>query len=263
MVYVNKFLSAQNNDRLPDPLSIVELVYNSHDISSAWQVMSERLIANGYDTCAMGIAQRSNETPFGDGRSIYQGVPLIDTFIQECIQRPYLQSLSPGIQQARRYGEPKVKLGQDFLLPEKSWEHESFNRTVQSIGLKGGLIVPFYASHSDCLIGVGMWCTDDMNAFEEKWHRESQQYLLSIAYFAETLHDVYAPFDAATEPLSPRERECLLWVAAGRRTAEIADILNLADATVNEYLSRAMRKLGASSRSQACAKAVIQGLFTP
>jgi LuxR family quorum sensing-dependent transcriptional regulator len=47
------------------------------------------------------------------------------------------------------------------------------------------------------------------------------------------------PPDAKLPPLSPRERECLKWVAAGKTDWEIGEILSLSEKTVNIYVERA------------------------
>jgi two-component system response regulator DesR len=54
-----------------------------------------------------------------------------------------------------------------------------------------------------------------------------------------------------TDPLTDRERELLREVATGASNAEIAGRLHLAEGTVRNYLSAAMAKLGAQSRSHA------------
>jgi LuxR family transcriptional regulator, maltose regulon positive regulatory protein len=57
------------------------------------------------------------------------------------------------------------------------------------------------------------------------------------------------------EVLSPREREVLLQVAAGASNREIAGALFIGEATVKSHLTRILRKLGASSRTHAVARA--------
>jgi DNA-binding CsgD family transcriptional regulator len=57
--------------------------------------------------------------------------------------------------------------------------------------------------------------------------------------------------------LSPRERDCLLWLASGLRTREIAARMGLARVTVDLHLRNARRKLGAATLPQAVAKAVL------
>jgi LuxR family maltose regulon positive regulatory protein len=57
------------------------------------------------------------------------------------------------------------------------------------------------------------------------------------------------------EPLSKREREVLLLVAAGLRNQEIADQLVISVATVKRHLTNIYGKLGVSHRTQAVARA--------
>ena len=61
--------------------------------------------------------------------------------------------------------------------------------------------------------------------------------------------------------LSPRERECLQWTAAGKTSWEIAAILNLSQNTTDGYIASATRKLGASNRTQAVAEGIRRGII--
>lgn len=63
------------------------------------------------------------------------------------------------------------------------------------------------------------------------------------------------------ETLTDREIDCLNWTAAGKTSAEIADILLLSEHTVNHYLNRATKKLNTVNRTQAVAKALRVGLI--
>src|SRR3546814_836288 len=59
--------------------------------------------------------------------------------------------------------------------------------------------------------------------------------------------------------LSPRERDCMTYVARGLRTVRIAERLGLSEVTVELYLRNARRKLKAATTSQAVARAMIFG----
>ncbi|NLS00314.1 LuxR family transcriptional regulator [Rhizobium sp. P38BS-XIX] len=63
------------------------------------------------------------------------------------------------------------------------------------------------------------------------------------------------------DALTDREIDCLNWTAAGKTSAEIADILSLSEHTVNHYLNRATKKLDTVNRTQAVAKALRIGLI--
>lgn len=64
-----------------------------------------------------------------------------------------------------------------------------------------------------------------------------------------------------TDTLTDREIDCLNWTAAGKTSAEIAEILELSEHTVNHYLNRATKKLDTVNRTQAVAKALRIGLI--
>ena len=51
--------------------------------------------------------------------------------------------------------------------------------------------------------------------------------------------------------LSPRERECLAWTAAGKSDREIGDILSISERTAYGHIERVRRKYGVASRHQA------------
>jgi len=63
-------------------------------------------------------------------------------------------------------------------------------------------------------------------------------------------------------PLSPRERECLLWAARGKTYTEIAIILGISFGTVKTNLDVCRFKLNCATLPQATATAVVRGILT-
>lgn len=61
--------------------------------------------------------------------------------------------------------------------------------------------------------------------------------------------------------ITAREGECLIWTAAGKTSAEIAQILRLSENTVNHHLFKAVRKLDTVNRTQAVVVAMRRGLI--
>ncbi|TPM30845.1 LuxR family transcriptional regulator [Mesorhizobium sp. B2-3-4] len=59
--------------------------------------------------------------------------------------------------------------------------------------------------------------------------------------------------------LTPREADCMRWVAAGKTEAEIAIILGIAPATVHYHIENVKKKAGTRSRSEAVALLVLAG----
>lgn len=64
-----------------------------------------------------------------------------------------------------------------------------------------------------------------------------------------------------SRPLSPRERERVLWVAEGKTSWELGVILATSERTANFHLQNACAKLGVSNRQHAAAKATLLGLL--
>lgn len=87
----------------------------------------------------------------------------------------------------------------------------------------------------------------------------------------ETLQAIASAFDVRLREnhmgevyrLSERERECLLWLAAGYRHQQIAFKLNTSDRTVEKQIESARRKLKASTVAQAIAIALTFNLISP
>jgi DNA-binding CsgD family transcriptional regulator len=67
----------------------------------------------------------------------------------------------------------------------------------------------------------------------------------------------------ATRTLSTREREVLTLIATGADSQQIADELQISQATVNTHVQKALRKLRARNRPHAIALAMQLGLIEP
>jgi DNA-binding NarL/FixJ family response regulator len=63
--------------------------------------------------------------------------------------------------------------------------------------------------------------------------------------------------------LSDREIEALTWVARGKTSVEIAELMSVSKRTVDFHLTNARIKLGAATRTEAAIKAAIGKLIEP
>jgi DNA-binding CsgD family transcriptional regulator len=61
--------------------------------------------------------------------------------------------------------------------------------------------------------------------------------------------------------LTPREREILPYLAAGRTSRQIAEALFISPRTAGAHISRILAKLGASTRGEAAAAGRLAGLI--
>lgn len=69
--------------------------------------------------------------------------------------------------------------------------------------------------------------------------------------------------NAPIPSLTSREKECLQWAAAGKTSWEIARILSVSERTVIFHIGNATKKLGATNRRQAVARAISLRLIAP
>lgn len=126
-------------------------------------------------------------------------------------------------------------------------------------GLRRGLTVPLNPpSGQTALLSLASADDDD--------HRLGN--LLSTAgIFSQYLFDAYIRIDKIENPkvnqLTSRELECVFWACEGKTAWEMAHIVGVSERTVNFHLTSVIKKLGASNRQHAVAKAVMYGLVKP
>ncbi len=158
--------------------------------------------------------------------------------------------------------DPAIQVGLRRMLPidwsEFDRESERVRRLfseASEFGLgRRGLSVPVHGRHGDrALLSI----TSD--AGEKDWHQLRLKYMRDFQVLALHMHQAIlrlAGGQSIEQPsLSPRERECLLWIAEGKTYWETAVILGLSEHTVRCYLESARHKLGAANNSQAVNKA--------
>jgi LuxR family transcriptional regulator, quorum-sensing system regulator BjaR1 len=123
--------------------------------------------------------------------------------------------------------------------------------------LRDGFALPIY-SRDGCVVGISM-ATEH---YELDKQDESCLHLASLYFHAklERLRAENTPRQRMPK-LTPRERECLSWVAAGKTDWEISQILNIAEQTAHEYVQNALTKLSATTRAQAVAIAILSKLI--
>lgn len=127
---------------------------------------------------------------------------------------------------------------------------------ARSFNAYGGVSIPIHTF--DGLAGV-VSAVPDGRSSERTATIKSQ--FLALFYFAQRIHSVFASklWDTelvARNPLSRRQQECLKWSASGKTSDEIAAIIGISTPTVEKHIREAIRRLDATSRIQAVAKAI-------
>ncbi len=126
---------------------------------------------------------------------------------------------------------------------------------VMDFGVRDGLAIPFHSRSSAGVTSLAFDRLHDLSPDERQ----------AIEMAGLVLHDrmrrFAVPQAGKLTILSPRERDCVAMMAAGRRDAEIATALSISHATVITYMNSAKRKLDARTRAQMVAIALMQGLL--
>jgi DNA-binding CsgD family transcriptional regulator len=134
---------------------------------------------------------------------------------------------------------------------------------AEDYGVFGAIGFPCHHAHDE----YGLYCLyalrDQTDLFAEMCRKVQTLHLTTLCFDSFCNLKFATPEANFNTPLAPRERECLLWVAAGLSSKRIAHKLGLSLHTVNEFISNAMRKLGATTRAEATAKAISGKLITP
>jgi DNA-binding CsgD family transcriptional regulator len=157
--------------------------------------------------------------------------------------------------------DPAIQIGLRRLLPI-DWG--AFDRTDAKVrrlfgesgefGLgRHGMSLPVHGRSGDrALVSI----TSD--ASERDWRQLRLGYMRDFQLLALHMHEAILRLERgprAEYALSPRERECLLWIAEGKTYWETAVILGLSEHTVRCYLESARHKLGATNTTHAVNKA--------
>ena len=137
-------------------------------------------------------------------------------------------------------------------FPEYSKRQRLIVAEASEFALTSGLIVPVGKFRA----GPAMVTIAGFNL--QPSMREKAAVHLAAIYTHAQVRDLsgrkrIGPLDSS---LSPRERECLQWVAAGKSDWEISEILNISEQAANTYIERAKSKFGVATRAQA----IVHGL---
>lgn len=129
---------------------------------------------------------------------------------------------------------------------------------MASLGAKEGFAVPVHGSKG-AIAGVSIAAAD----YDLSPRDESALHIASLYLHARMTVLRPAAGYLPARILTPRERECLVWVAGGKTDWEISQILGISEQTVHGYVQNAMTKLNARTRAQAVALAMQAAQILP
>ncbi len=132
-------------------------------------------------------------------------------------------------------------------------------------GVADGFSVPLHSAMTQ-----GVFSVIPHGSFEERTRALSQG-AGAVTMLAHVIHDrvltLVEPEKGAgiarAATLTPREKECLMWLSSGKSGAEIGQILKISTNTANQHIHTCMEKLSASTRAQAAVRGVLMGIVRP
>jgi len=201
-----------------------------------------------------GLSHVSSISLPGPGRDADQCI-LMNTrpkeFVERYIEKNYVVR-DPVITELRRTVNPfswrEIRARRDLSKTEKAIMDEG-----REFGAHDGLTIPIVslsgATSLFCPCGLDPNLSDRARAALEIIAIYSDQALKRAVLRGQR----GAP---AHTPLTPREREIMQWVAAGKTDEEIGDILSIGTTTVTSHVEHAKQKLDAFRRTYAVVQAL-------
>lgn len=188
---------------------------------------------------------RSNYAP--EWRRHYDSMNLarIDPTVAHCIAHSTSLVWSPEIFRTR---------GQQELYEEAC-----------SFGLRSGVTLPIHGPKGE----LGILCFVNDARPGQSFQREVADCLPDLSLLRDIVFEAamaFAKSPRSSEPppsLTERERECLLWSAAGKSTWEISKILHRSESVVNYHFANIRRKFDVTTRREAIVKAMRLGMLEP
>ncbi|MDS0801896.1 LuxR family transcriptional regulator [Burkholderia cenocepacia] len=166
----------------------------------------------------------------------------------------------------RDYGpvDPVHRMAFARATPYRWADIRGLNRIEQRVlgeardaGLTSGVSIPLRETNGDILLV-------NLASPSPEIKTEVHMRLASSigALFHQELHRLMKPrWPEPALELSPRQQECLAWVARGKSSWAIAAIVGISPHTVDYHIAEAMKILGINSRTAAAVHAVTTGLI--
>lgn len=244
-------------------LEHLEKLIRAETIDAVWDLHVGIMARYGFDRLIYGLSYEAGTPGLGSLEDMLilsnHSAAYLDKFLGDGLFRdaPMLRwALSnTGVCSWRR-----VHLVASALKPRER-EVLAFNRkmdVVAGMTISFGLTPPCGRSIISLTARPGL----DQAAVDALWEREGRQ----IELLNRVVHLKIAtlPRTHFARQLTPRQREVLQLVGAGKTSAEIAILMGVSPVTIEKHLRLAREQLGAETSAQALLKAAVQSqIFLP
>jgi LuxR family transcriptional regulator, quorum-sensing system regulator SolR len=218
------------------------------------------------EECFSRIAARANELGFAFcTHGLRLPVPITrprtvmhsnypPAWLQRYQERNYME-IDPTVAHGMRSSAPIIWTDSFFVDTPQLWEE------AKSHGLRHGWAQSRRDPEGTYSLLVLARSEPAIDAKELSEITPHMQWLLHTSHEAMKASCKDPTLEQPTVVLSDREIDVLRWTAEGKTSAEIAEILNISERTVNFHVNSVVSKLGACNKTSAAVRAAMLGLL--
>lgn len=232
-------------------LTLIASIVEAKDGDELFARIRKAAIALGFERVLVGVQiQLPTMEPI---QHVMSGWP--DEYQLLYAERNYLFK-DPTVAHCQTHSDPIV--WKPDIYSEHSYE---VMEEARRFGLSHGMSVPVHESpRIKSMVSLARDKRLDDDPRETQLLLAGGNVLANCAHVATSKLVVPALLAQERPKLTPREREIMQYVANGKGSEVIGDILGLSKATIEFHVKNALRKLGVASRLQGVARAVALGL---
>lgn len=146
-------------------------------------------------------------------------------------------------------------------LPVQCEREQLVLKEARDAGLREGLAIPIHEPWGKIFLTTLASQRPELPQSAANPEVRTQAHILAVIFHARFAALSGAQTQDSTVGLTPRESECLSWVARGKSSWDIGQLMAVSEHTVNFHLKNAMRKFDTASRVTAAVRAASLGLI--
>jgi DNA-binding CsgD family transcriptional regulator len=228
--------------------SIGDRCRGTSDFAQRGVELLPRLAANDLSTLVICDLDRGHRSVIPSGAVSSRAIEVFDHYFYE----------HPLVREHGRNVHAVTKRISDLVHPGEFQRTPLYNEYYRTIGIDHVMAVPIHVDHRFLVSFVlnrskRDFGDRDRSRLDILRPHLTNLYRLSVA--ADGAREAPAHADRSVQfaalSLTPREREVLDWVAAGKTNRDIATILGASPRTVEKHLERIYEKLGVETRTAA------------
>lgn len=172
---------------------------------------------------------------------------------EHCLKEGY-DKLDPSVK-ARQSQSLPILWGTAYCDPNTTDRERRIFDEAREFGLKAGVTVPLHGRWGDfSILNFGQTEENELTKF-------AIDCLQLAGLFFHLKVGIRLDLNGDRPRLTPREEECMFWIAQGKSSGVIASLLGISPNTVDFHIKSIHRKLGTGNRTVAAIKALTLGLI--